>query len=112
MSSDYSPRFMGGVATGVTADAGSAQGDGLLSNGTTVVSTVGTAGDAVTLPANIAQYQRMVVFNAAAVNAMDVFPNTGATINGGSANAALSVAAGTGKEFIQVGTDGLTWIAV
>lgn len=118
MSSDYSPRRLGGIQTGITADTGSAQDatadqseGGLGSYGINVISTVGTAGDAVTLPANVAKYSSVVVVNTSATSA-DVFPNVGATINGGSANAALALAAGAGREYIQIGSDGLTWIAL
>lgn len=111
MSSDYSPRLMGGVTTGITADTGSAQGDGLLSAGVNVISTCANAGDAVSLPTGVGQNNRVTVVNTGAESA-DVFPPTGGTINGASANAAKATAAGVGYEFIQIGTDGLTWIAI
>jgi hypothetical protein len=56
------------------------------------VTTVGTAADSVKLPAALAGDQ-VVVINAAAANAMAVFPGTGDAINALSANASLSVAA-------------------
>ena len=43
-------------------------------------------------------------------NALSVYPNVGGAINGGSANAAVSVPAGKAAIFIPL--DALTWIAV
>lgn len=109
----YTPTSIGGIATGLTADNGSVQaGATLCDSGINVFSTVGTAGDSAILPANMAQYDRIIVRNQAAANSMDLFPNVGATINGGSANAAVAIAAGAVLELVQIGTDGLTWIAV
>lgn len=56
------------------------------------VTTVGTGGDSVVLPPAKAGMS-MTVINAAAANAMDVFPTIGESINALSANTALSVAA-------------------
>jgi Zn-dependent alcohol dehydrogenase len=112
MASDYSPRFVGGVATGLTADSGSVQaGATLLDKGINVVATVGTIGDSCILPADAGQKAQIIVKNTA-TNSMDVFPNVGATIDGASANAAEAIAGGAGAIFVQVGTDGLTWITV
>jgi hypothetical protein len=41
-----------------------------------------------------------------------VFPNTGGTINGAAANTGLAVGQQQTAEFIQIGTDGKTWIAL
>ena len=77
----------------VTASTGSTQATGVLvTKSITRVTTVGTAGDALTLPP-AAPGLSLVVINAAAANSMDVFPAAGDTINALSANAALAVAA-------------------
>jgi hypothetical protein len=81
-------------ADGLTAHAGGGQGSATLI--TTMISrftTVATAADSAILPTGVAGMS-MTVINAAGVNAMAVFPDTGSTINGGSANASVSVAAG------------------
>ena len=56
------------------------------------VTTVVTAADSVQLPAATVG-KEIVVINAAAANAMAVFPQTGEIINALSANASISVAA-------------------
>lgn len=78
---------------GVTAAVGSAQGDGPITVTATQVTTAASAGDAVTLPTAVAGMLQ-IVCNHAAANAADAFPATGAQINGASANAAISLAAG------------------
>lgn len=88
-------RFVAGesVANALTAHAAGGQASALqLGQGISRVTTVATAGDSVKLPASAAG-MFVVVTNAAAANAMDVFPATGDAINALSANAALSVAA-------------------
>jgi hypothetical protein len=70
-------------------------------------STVGASQGAVLQAPNAGEW--VSVFNGGA-NALSVYPNLGATINGGSANAAVSVAAGKGAIFIPL--DALTWFAV
>jgi hypothetical protein len=52
----------------------------------------------------------MVFVRNSGAAASAVFPNTGATINGGAANASVSVTNAKGAIFIQVGTTGLTWV--
>lgn len=83
----------GSAANALTAHAGGGQGSALaLARQINRVTTVTTAGDSVLLPVSVAG--RMVtVINAAAANAMDIFPQSGDAINALSANTALSVAA-------------------
>ena len=81
-------------ANNLTATAAGTQGTSLLLNSViNRVTTVATAGDAVKLPQAVAGIQ-IVVTNAAAANSMNVFPNTGDSINGAAANAAYAVPAG------------------
>lgn len=81
------------AANALTAHVGGGQGSALqLAKQINRVTTVASAGDSVKLPAAVAGYQ-VTVINAAAANAMDVFPQTGEIINALSANTALSVAA-------------------
>jgi len=84
---------------GLTADVGSAQGSGVITSSYNVYTTVGTAGDAATLPATAIVGTIVVIKNDAAANAMDVFPASGDDLGAG-ANTALSLAAGKGAMFL------------
>jgi hypothetical protein len=96
----------GGAAAGITADVSSIQGGGPLTNQFNEVTTVGTAGDAVTLPK--AQPGLVVyVRNAAAANSMDVFPDVGDSINALADNLAFAMAAGVSAIFFAA--DNSTW---
>jgi len=81
-----------------TALAGGGQaGATLLTSQIAKVGTVATAGDSVLLPLSTPGHERIVV-NATA-NSMNVFPQTGDTINALSANAAFAMAAGKTAHF-------------
>jgi len=97
----------------ITAFAGGGQGSAvLLDSAYNVVTTVATGNDSVKLPAcniggpigalNLGNTDGMMVWvtNAAAANSMNVFPQTGQSINALSANAAYAVAAGKTVAFI------------
>lgn len=105
----------GGITTGITALAGSGTptlAANTLNYGVNVISVVASSGDGVILPANVPLGGRVIAINTAATNTCDVFPNTGGTINGGTATTGQrGIATSTGATFIQVGTDGLTWVA-
>lgn len=99
------------VKTGITALAGGANSAStpVLTGRINVVSVCATAADSTALPAGQPQGTEVIIRNSGAA-ACAVFPNTGATINGGSANASVSVTNAKGAIFYQVGTDGLTWV--
>jgi hypothetical protein len=99
------------VLTGITALAGGANSAStpVLTGKINVVSVCATAADSAALPAAQSQGTEVVIRNNGAA-ACAVFPNTGGTINGGSANASVSVTNAKGATFFQVGTDGLTWV--
>lgn len=98
------------VSNGLTALASGGQpGATPLTATINRVTTVGTAADSVLLPA-ATPGQKIIVVNAAASNAMAVFPNTGDAINAGSANASVSVAAGKTEIFVCAVTG--TWNTV
>lgn len=81
------------VVNALTAHVGGGQGSALaLTRQINRVTTVTTSGDSVLLPVSVAG-RVVTVINAAAANAMDVFPQSGDIINALSANTALSVAA-------------------
>ena len=80
--------------------------------GINVVTVCATTGDSVILPAGQPRGAKILVVNNVATVTVDVYPNTGGTINGGTATTGQrGVATQTGATFTQVGTDGLTWIA-
>jgi hypothetical protein len=82
------------TANGLTAHAGGGQGSATpLTAMVNRVTTVATGGDSVILPTN-APGLCITVMNAAAANSMNVFPDTGASINALAANSAFAVAAG------------------
>jgi hypothetical protein len=94
----------------LTAHAGGGQGSALqLSKEINRVTTVATAGDSVKLPASIAG-MKVIVVNAAAANAMDVFPTSGEAINALTADTALSVAANKTVMFVCAVTG--TWNSI
>lgn len=96
----------------LTALAGGAQAGTALNSGYNVVTTVASGNDSVQLPScnisgpvaagGLGNTDGMMIWvtNAAAANSMNVFPQTGQSINALSANAAYAVAAGKTVAFI------------
>lgn len=84
--------FTQSAVNGLTALVGGAQAGTALTRQINRVTTVASAADSVQLPAATAG-RVVTVINAAAANAMAVFPQTGEIINALAANASLSVAA-------------------
>jgi hypothetical protein len=80
------------AVNGLTALAGGAQAGTALTRQINRVTTVATAADSVQLPLAVAG-RSVTVINAAAANAMAVFPQTGEVINALAANSSISVAA-------------------
>jgi len=98
-----------GFATGITAGTTQTQGGATaLTALKNYISTVANAGDGVRLPTAAAGKQ-MVVHNAGA-NALALYPATGAVINGGSANAAITV--GVGEYVMLLGLSTTAWLAI
>lgn len=92
---------------GLTADSGSIQGGGVITSSHNVYTTVGTAGDAATLPASFSAGAGIYIKNDAATNSMDVFPALGDDAGAG-ANTAVAVAAGDFALFYAT-TASTTW---
>ena len=94
----------------VTAFAGGGQTSAVqIADGITRVTTVASAADSVKLP--LAKAGTIVlVINAAAANAVAIFPATGDVINALSANASISVAANKTIYFVCA-VDG-TWNSI
>lgn len=101
--------------TGMTALAGGAAPTleaNTASGRYNTVTTCATTGDSVILPAGMPQGAQVTIYNLVATVTVDVYPNTGGTINGGTATTGQrGVATQTGATFTQIGTDGLTWVA-
>lgn len=91
------------ASVGLTADAGSAQGDGIILSSYNVYDTVETAGDAATLPASFNPGQIIFIKNGDAANSMDVFPASGDDLGQG-ANTQEALAAGDFA--VYIGTSG------
>ncbi len=72
------------------------------------VTTVATTGDSITLPVGTFG-SRFVIYNTTGTS-LNVFPFTSGTINGGSANAAIAVAAGIQTIFTADST-GINWVS-
>lgn len=94
---------------GLTADVGSAQGNGVIISSYNVYSTVANAGDAATLPSNFAVGQLIYVKNDGA-NSMDVFPASGDDAGAGT-NVAVAVAAGDFAVFMGT-VSSATWTKI
>lgn len=91
---------MNSVSNALTAFATGGQASATaLPSAINRVTTVGTGADSVKLPAARAG-MRIVVINAAAANAMNVFPQTGEFINALAVNTALSVVANRTVMFV------------
>jgi len=95
---------------GLTADSGSIQGGGVILSSYNTYTTVGTAGDAATLPATFIVGTIVWVINDSATS-MDVFPASGDTITGNAADAAEAVAGGARAQFLATAANA-TWTAV
>lgn len=83
---------------GLTADIGSAQGDGVITSSYNVYSTVATAGDAATLPA-VFDINSLIYIKNDGAESMDVFPALGDNAGAG-ADTAVAIASGESKTFI------------
>jgi hypothetical protein len=100
---------------GMTALAGGAAptlAANTLERGINTITVCATTGNSVILPAGLPKGATVTVYNLVATVTVDVYPNTGGTINGGTATTGQrGVATQTGVTFVQVGNDGLTWLA-
>lgn len=94
------------IENGITAFAGGLQPSAYqLTNAYNRVTVVGSAGDSVKLPAlcNVNNVGMVVwVVNATAATSLNVFGQTGETINLLSANTAIALAAASTKMFVCV----------
>lgn len=114
MASSGIATYVGGVNSAMTALAGGAAptlAANTASTGVNVVTVCTTTGDSLILPAGMPFGASILIVNEVATVTVDVYPNTGGTINGGTATTGQrGVATLTGATFTQIGTDGLTWV--
>jgi hypothetical protein len=88
------------ITTGIVAHGGGGQPNAVpLVTDINQVTTVAAAADSVMLPLGVAGNE-VTVINGAATNALAVFPPVGGSINGGTVNASVSVAAATLTVFV------------
>lgn len=96
-------RFVGGINSAVAAagddQAGATEVTGAVN---VVTSATGTTADGIRLPSDRTAGELLMVINSTAV-ALDVFPPSDGTINGGSANAAKALAANMSGLYISMG---------
>jgi hypothetical protein len=96
------------LATGITAFAGGGQGSATaLTAGVNDVTVCATGGDSTKLPSPTAG-QQVIVANSGAAS-MNLFPQSGHSINAGAANA--QVAVGVGKVAICTAISATKWLA-
>ena len=94
---------------GITANTGSAQGDGVLLSTNNVISVCANAGDAVTLPATFIVGTEIRIKNDGALSA-DVFPALDDDLGAG-ANTAAALASGASITYIATAANA-TWTSI
>lgn len=96
------------ATSGITASATQTQGQQVLTTMINVVSTVATTNDVVTLPAAVDGMEVFIRNDGA--NTLQVFPNTGAQIDGGGANNSVTITAGTHARYMAYNST--NWVTV
>ena len=113
MAGTQFPTIVGGVQTGVTAGTTQTQaGATAITGAIATVTVVAADNDGVILPSDMSAQSRVVIANLDSAQDIKVYPPVGGTINGAAANAALTVGQQQAVECIQIGSTGLTWIAM
>ena len=90
----------------IISAAGTVQGDATLIAALVNIVTTVASGAGVILPASSTLFNRRITNWGA--NSLKIYPNSGGTINGGSANAAVTIASG-GVSVLLVTADGTAW---
>lgn len=101
------------VSSAITAAAGGGQANATqLTSTLNIVTVVATAADSVKLPliSTWPNNQRLVVANQDAADSLNIFPATGDSINGLSANTQVACAAGKIRIFWKVSNT--AWISM
>lgn len=108
MASTAYGRRLGGYAA-ITASTTQTQAGGTaVTAGVTAVTTA-NLNDAITLPADVAVGDSLVITNVSA-NACGVFPPSGGKINGGTTDAVKALAANMSGLYVSLGSN--NWAAV
>lgn len=94
-----------GAADGITASTSQSQGQQPLTASVNLVATVANASDTVTLPAAAAG--RVCMIRNEGANTLQIFPASGDAIDGGAADAAITLAADAA--LILVAIDATDW---
>lgn len=102
MSTQFS-RMIGGSAS-VTAGTTQTQAGATAITGAVNLVTTGNADDGVVLPAERVAGDVVYIVNLSAA-VLKVYPSTGGALNGGSANAAISMRANTTAVCVNTGSD-------
>lgn len=95
------------ITAGITATNPGAQGDSPLTTEINEVSTVGTADDAVTLPAAVAGRKVIIINNGA--NQLEIWPASGDNAGGG-VDTAVTLAAGSNVQYVAY--DATNWESI
>ena len=104
--------FTKSVTDSITAGATQTQaGATALTKDINRVTTVGTDNDGVKLPTASAGLEILII-NADAGQDIQIWPNTGDAINGGSANAVDSTALGEGASRRYIAMDATNWYSI
>jgi len=113
MAGTQFPVIVGGVQTGITAGATQTQaGAAAVTGAVATVTVVAADNDGVILHEGMSAQSRVVIANLDSAQDIKVYPLVGGTINGAAANAALVVGQQQVVECIQIGSTGLTWVAL
>jgi hypothetical protein len=96
------------VEAGITASTTQTQGQQPLTKDVNEVSTCANANDVVTLPAAEAGRELVIINNGA--QTLQVFPASGDAIDGGAADASVTMATGVKQHFVAI--DGTDWYRV
>ena len=101
------------VKTCITALAGGANSASTptLDGNVCVIATCATLNDSVRLPAGMRAGTIVRARNNGAASA-NVFPPAGGAINGGSADAAVALAAAKAADYVCTSNDGKTWFSL
>ena len=94
------------ITASITAVNPGDQGEGALTTDINEISVCGTQDDAVTLPTAVAGLEITVINNGA--QRLEIFPASGDAIDGGAANAAVTLAAAANVTFVAY--DATNWI--
>lgn len=93
----------GSIVTGITAGTTQTQAGAVaLTGANNIIGTVGTLNDGVRLP--VLQAGDVVFVRNSGANTAKIYPPVGGAINGGTVNAAVTLASATSTRFVYTST--------